>query len=369
MMPTILFYVNGVAGRFPRALAVGHAAGRARRAAEHGHADLRHGRAVVGDAIAIGLGSLAPADLLFGGEIQNLEATYQADARNLGLREWPVDLIDHSFALNKRRPFVSFVNESATTAAQHLVATYAPASRPRTCRPGLPTLTINFDGSQTLLECLNAIAQAIGGRTKVDYSRDVHLFLPPEPGLVMPDPITLDNPPLNSPPIRFTVDLSQCRTRVYGKGHGETIPSDISDRRNDSARREHRVFQCGGRARDREPDLGRRADAATDVCGRPGRAASGRSSDRGAAPSAQPTATRVPGSGLLNASLLLRVTPGSQRSAKRCRVPIAIVCCGPLAESDVASDTESRRSAARARMPACIITACRLWPAAAKRWR
>src|SRR4029077_15591859 len=86
---------------------------------------------------------------------------------------------------------------------------------------------IHFGGPQSSVECLDAIGEQIGGRTKVDYSRDVHLFIPPEPGLVMPDPITLANPPLNSPPIRFTVDLSQVRTRVYGKGHGETIPSDI----------------------------------------------------------------------------------------------------------------------------------------------
>ena len=329
-MPTILFYVNGAPAdsrvRWPSVTLQDVLGAQPNTGTLTFDTVAPH----VGDAIAIGLGSMAPADLLFGGEIQNLEATYQADARNLGLREWPVDLIDHSFALNKRRPFVSFVNESATTAAQQLVATYAPGFTSAHVQAGLPTLTINFDGSQTLLECLNAIAQAIGGRTKVDYSRDVHLFLPPEPGLVMPDPITLDNPPLNSPPIRFTVDLSQCRTRVYGKGHGETIPSDISIGETILPVESIAFFNAaGGRAIASLTSDGAQTQQLTYAGIQVGGV--GTVVGPGAAPSAQPTATPVPGSGLLNASYYYAYT-WITAAGETLPSPIAIVFCGPLAD-------------------------------------
>src|SRR4029453_4529018 len=55
----------------------------------------------------------------------------------------------------------------------------------------------------------------------------VLLQYPPEGSVVPPDPVDLAHPPLNDPPITFETDVSQVRTRVYGKGHGVPGPTDV----------------------------------------------------------------------------------------------------------------------------------------------
>src|SRR5262245_32447914 len=169
---------------------------------------------------------LMPGNLLFGGQVQNSTRTYQSRPID-ALTTWPSALVDHTFAANKRRPFGHYVTVSATTIAQQLIATYAPGFSASYVQAGLPPVTVNFDGTSPLVSCLNQLATLCEGRCKVDYLRRVHLYLPPEPNVPAPDAITRTNPPLNNPPIQFEVDLSQVRTRVYGKGHGETIPTDV----------------------------------------------------------------------------------------------------------------------------------------------
>src|SRR5262245_22975315 len=180
----------------------------------------------IGSAIEIGIGSFAPGDLLFAGEIQHLASSYESQATD-ALARWPADLIDYTFALSKRRPLASYVQQSATTIAQDLVSRYAPGFSAAGVVANLPLVTINFDGSQTLMEAITAIAQVINGRAKVDYSRTLHLYLPPQTYAPDPEPLTYENPPLNTPPIAFDVDLSQVRTRVYGRGYGEKVPTAV----------------------------------------------------------------------------------------------------------------------------------------------
>jgi hypothetical protein len=178
----------------------------------------------IGESVLIGLGSFTPGNLLFAGNVQVFQQTYQS---RQGIQLWPADLIDYVWFLNRMRPFASFINVSATVIAQQLMTSYAPGFTAGHVQPNLPAISINFDGSQTLMSCLNDVATAIDGSCKIDYSRDLHLYLPPEPGIPPPDPIDWQHPPLNNPPIRFHVDLSQVRTRVYGKGHGTTTLSDV----------------------------------------------------------------------------------------------------------------------------------------------
>jgi hypothetical protein len=179
----------------------------------------------VGAAIQIGYGSLRPVDLLFAGQVQHFARTYES--RPLpALTSWPADLIDYCFTLNKRRPFGAYTNVSATTVAQQVVAAYAPGFTTVNVVAGLPAISINFDGSEPLLEALNRVATLVGARCKVDYARDVHIYID-ESSISDPTPITLTNPPLNTPPITFDIDLSQVRTRVYGKGHGESVAVDM----------------------------------------------------------------------------------------------------------------------------------------------
>lgn len=181
----------------------------------------------VGSAIAIGVGDFQPGHLLFAGIVQRFTETYQSDVRKAALIEWPADAIDHTFAANRRRPFQSYINDYASEVAAALIAGWAPGFDWNHLQDVRVPITIHFDGTTPLMECLNQAALAAAARAKFDYSRHLHFYLPPEPGIPTPDPVTNATPPLNAPPITFDVDLSQVRTRVYGRGHGEAIPVQL----------------------------------------------------------------------------------------------------------------------------------------------
>lgn len=176
-----------------------------------------------GQAITIGLGALDNRALLFSGEIQSLDQSY---VDTTSAQVWPVNLIDQTFRINKRRPFGTWVNVSATTIAQYCVAVFAPGFTSNGVQANLPLVSINLDGSDDFMTCMRKLATAIGGQTKVDYSRDVRLFLVDTSDA--PDPVDTSHPPLNVPtPLKFSTDLSQIRTRGYGKGANSTVPCDL----------------------------------------------------------------------------------------------------------------------------------------------
>src|SRR4026209_139103 len=76
-----------------------------------------------GQALRITINSDAPR-LLFAGTIQNDDLTYEGKPTPL---VYPCTAVDDTFRVNKRRPFGTFTNVSATTEAQ----TTAPCSRTR----------------------------------------------------------------------------------------------------------------------------------------------------------------------------------------------------------------------------------------------
>jgi hypothetical protein len=221
----------------------------------------------------------------------------------------------------------------ASEVAIALIYTYAPGFTWNHVQPINIPIRINFDGTQTVSECLNAVAQMVGARMKVDYARDLHFFIPPEPGLVQPDPIGFQNPPLNTPPIRWSVDLSQVRTRVYGRGHGEQIPSDIKIGETILPVDDIVFFNpAGGRAIASLTSDGAQTQpltyAGTQVGG------VGSVVGPGAAPSSPPTVIPIQGSGLLNAGYWYGyswVTALGETLVS----PFGAVQCGPLANPTI----------------------------------
>jgi hypothetical protein len=184
-----------------------------------------------GEAVAIGLGTLDTDHLIFGGEVQGVDQTCVGLPGASSL--YPLTLIDQTFRLNKRRPFGTWTNVSASTIARYLVATFAPPGFTSThVADNLPAVSIVFDGSQDFMSCLRSLATAIStataaGKTKVDYAKDVWLYLTYTGE--QPDPLNAAHPPLQLPsPIRFSVDHSQLRTRCFGKGHGERLLADVA---------------------------------------------------------------------------------------------------------------------------------------------
>lgn len=176
-----------------------------------------------GQSVLIGRGTLDFASLIFAGEIQNQGRTY-IDETTLG-RKYPVDLIDRTYVLNKRRPFGTWVNTSATVIAQYIVSVFAPNFTFVNVQPNLPAISITFDGQDDFMSCVRRIANAITGYCYVDYADDLNLFITQQG--VQPDPIDATHGALNDKPLRYSVDISQVRTRVFGKGFGTTILADV----------------------------------------------------------------------------------------------------------------------------------------------
>jgi hypothetical protein len=172
----------------------------------------------VGQLIRITLNQNHPR-VLFAGSIQTIDQSYESTPNHIA---WDVTAIDDTFRANDRRPFGNFVDVSATDVAQAITPSgFSTAG----IEAGLPNVSIVFDGSDTVIAALARLANAIGGYCKVEDGT-IYLFLTDteQP----PDPIDTDHCFLNSPPIQINTDSSQLRTRVYGKGYGEHVVSDVN---------------------------------------------------------------------------------------------------------------------------------------------
>lgn len=162
----------------------------------------------------------AAQHLLFAGTLQTTDVSY-VGARSAN-RLWPCQAIDYTARANMRRPRGTYVNVSATTIG---IALTPPGFTSTFIAPDLPAVSITFDASEDTIACLARLANAIGGYCKIE-DMNVYLFLtdPTAP----PDPVDVTHPPLNDPPLRVSIDDRQLRTRVYGKGHGEEVPTDVA---------------------------------------------------------------------------------------------------------------------------------------------
>jgi len=177
---------------------------------------------VLGSRLEIWVDANDPT-LLFGGELQTVDRTYKGRPTTV---LHPCTAIDDTARANRKRPLGLFTNVSATTIAQTLISTYAPGYSSAGVELGLPPVSINFDGSEGGMKgCLTALAKIIGGYWYFE-NRTLYLFItPPGPA---PDPID-DTPSrfLHDPQIRHTVDKSQVRTRVYGKGASTQLAATV----------------------------------------------------------------------------------------------------------------------------------------------
>jgi hypothetical protein len=163
-----------------------------------------------------------PPRVLFAGALQTTDQAFEELPAN---PIYSCTAIDDTARANRRRPFGTFVTVSATTIAQSLVASYAPAFGISHIEAGLPTVSIIFDGGTDFIGCLSQLATAIGGYCKVE-DLDVYLFL--EETTDPPEALDAFNTTLLSdPPLTCSRDVSQLRTRVFGKGHGEAVLTDV----------------------------------------------------------------------------------------------------------------------------------------------
>jgi hypothetical protein len=126
------------------------------------------------------------------------------------------------------------------------VTTYAPDLSTAGIEAGLPTVDVILDGTEGMSGVFAQLAQLVGGYFKFEDGV-AYLFteLLGDPC----DPIDAAHPFLNDPPVTSSADVSQLRTRVYGKGHGEALLTDVAANESIVPINDSVMFdQAGGRA-------------------------------------------------------------------------------------------------------------------------
>jgi hypothetical protein len=179
---------------------------------------------VTAQSLRVSLNLDAPR-LLFSGALQQVGLSYEGQPNQL---VWPASAIDDTPRANRRRPFGTWTTVSATTVVQSLVAVFAPGFTATHVQLGLPTISIILDGSEGMNGALRQITDLIGGWFFWDDG-DLWLFNDPAfLGTDLPDDIDATAGRfLDDPKISAVVDDSQLRTRVFGKGHGEVVTTDV----------------------------------------------------------------------------------------------------------------------------------------------
>lgn len=176
--------------------------------------------------IRITINSSTPR-LLFNGALETIGESYILKPDQL---EYHCTAQDDTPRANRRIPLAHYEDTPADDVAIDLVERFAPGFTANHVQPGLPNVTIHYEGSEAGMNgCLRALCKMIGAYFKWE-DRDLWLFTDiTELTSDLPDDI--DSTPgrlLDNPHIAITYDDSQLRTRVYGKGHQEQTTAEVA---------------------------------------------------------------------------------------------------------------------------------------------
>ena len=171
--------------------------------------------------VRFGLGSLAPADLIFKGKQQN--TTQYRNPETVGNQWWDGTAVDSSAEFNRQLCWGVYDTVSATTIAQDLLTKFAPDFSNTYIAAGLPNVSITFRGD-SLDTAFNQLAKAIAGYYYRDTSYSVHLYITEV--TTAPDPLDANNTTLClTPALRWSANTSQVRNRIIGIGASTTLLS------------------------------------------------------------------------------------------------------------------------------------------------
>ena len=115
---------------------------------------------------------------LFKGVVMTVDQGYEGQIDQL---VWNCTAQDFLFFLNRRRPFGTYTNVSASEIVIDLITRYAPSFSTSFVQTKLALVTVSLDGTRTMGETFDAIAQAIGGGRWYLDGYVVHFFHPPLP--------------------------------------------------------------------------------------------------------------------------------------------------------------------------------------------
>lgn len=167
-----------------------------------------------GADIVVTLGSINNLDRLYAGTVLNRTHAYVGTPA-----AWhaPINLIDYTWHLTRRKVSGSFTNVAPAVVAAALVA--AVPGFTLWVAPGLPTLDTFSYTDIDVLAAFTQLAKRIGGYCDVDYQKTIKLFIT-DSSVTNPTDLTAAHVSLSE--FSFTKDLSQVRTRMLVEGGGVT---------------------------------------------------------------------------------------------------------------------------------------------------
>jgi hypothetical protein len=159
------------------------------------------------------------------GTIQRTTQTYED--RN-DLLKWSVSVADASLKVNRRLPIACYTAVSGNSAITSLFDDFTDGSFSLAgVQAGLGTVTVELDGSKTVVQALTEIAGQLGAKFYFEGSV-LHFFVGDDPSGT-PETIDVNSELLlHDPPVSYTEDFTQLRNRVFGKGAGAKLIADAA---------------------------------------------------------------------------------------------------------------------------------------------
>lgn len=179
-----------------------------------------------GQEIQVYMGDTTVSHQVFGGHILNLTTAYESTIANVA---YDLSCIDYSWRLGEKTVLGTYANIAADVLVKTLMATYAPWATTNNVVSGLPVISSIAFTNQALSDCLTAIAQAIGGYSRLDYGKDLHFFITDTSGSAQPvTDAHLSGWSLDAQDsLGVATDLSQIRTRAIAVGQGKKASAAV----------------------------------------------------------------------------------------------------------------------------------------------
>lgn len=179
-----------------------------------------------GQEILIGLGSLDPNVLIFGGHVTDAIEGYDLVPGATLNVFWSLTCMDYVWLLNRRRPIANFAYQPADQILASLMSGWG-AGFTLSCPSGLASLAISFNGSRTMAQCITDVTNSIGYHWKVNYAKQVRIFTT-DTGTA-PTTIDLSNTVTQANPnLTYNVNIDQMRNLVTGYGISTQLLGDIA---------------------------------------------------------------------------------------------------------------------------------------------
>lgn len=179
---------------------------------------------VQGQDVHLYLGDTQPTHLIFAGKILQATKTYDLIPAHLS---YDLSCISWEWLLNRRKVTARYLSESATAIAIDLLDRFTDGFSAAGVQAGLETVDEITFTNEDMIDCLDRLANRIGGHWVVDYEQVLHFGTTIAPGGSSTARAISDSTPRGLIAIAATVDLSQVRTRVLVEGGGSTAATEV----------------------------------------------------------------------------------------------------------------------------------------------